>query len=803
MDAVTFLKAIFAGCNGIPVTANAEDGFHSRRWTYGSEPPAGEAYYCISTVRDKLRARILHRRTDDLVETRAVVLDDIGTKIPFSTAAKFPGPSYKLETSPNNFHWGYFFKEGEDPARAAALIEALAAAGYTDKGTKRADRIMRIPGSLNTKFDPPFEARLIEWHPERAWTLSELAVDFDVVPSDTPALSNGPTTLEPGEVDKEFEWIKAHDMVLGDQNARGWYPIRCPKEHEHSGEIDHGTDYLPGKPGIFKCMHSHGDQLTSSWFRSWILEQDPGADLGLIERGQIAQLGNRLGAALGVLPTAPSGQQGDLKDGVPAGADLSRLQAALQAQAKAGSIFARPAGPAIDPSSLSPVQALALILDEVPLDPDMLPNCDTTAGGKVSRTQTTTGPRVHRVMDLIGMKARWNVLLSRVEASFELAPGFDSEADQTNAAEAMLIHACARCGMRGVSGIEDALLTRAMANPYSPVCDWIESVPWDGVSRLEELYATISMADKTEEAERWKRVAIRRWFLQGVTAMWNWKLGALAVDVGYVLILQGKTGLGKSKWIERVLPAPWVSIGKSLRLDGPNERDVVSRVTKTPVTEIGELDGTFAKSADAALKNFLTTTIDTYRPPFGRRDISKPRGTVFAASVNPEAFLKDPTGERRYWPLAVDKVDFPALEAMDRQQLWAEFKAMRDAGEQYWLDADEAVLHVKLADSHRIETDITRAIEDLRTRRAANPDQSKWEFYGTLDVAQHYMLKTGPSTTTDLSSLLVRAGFPKHRTTSKRGWLLPSLTAVLSPAQRAGFNVVLGNSAERLKKPPE
>ena len=87
------------------------------------------------------------------------MLDDICTKV--DPALIKLRPTYKLETSPGNQQWGFLLTYPSDPVKAAALIEGIAAAGLTDPGAKRADRIMRVPGSVNIKHGEPFEARLL------------------------------------------------------------------------------------------------------------------------------------------------------------------------------------------------------------------------------------------------------------------------------------------------------------------------------------------------------------------------------------------------------------------------------------------------------------------------------------------------------------------------------------------------------------------------------------------------------------------------------------------------------------------
>lgn len=175
LTAETFLASIFEGAEGIVVTANAEEGFKRKRFRPGRKL-AGEIYFGISTVRNIPRADVLPARAKDLVATYVVVLDDVGTKVD-RRLIKLE-PTYTLRSSMpdgvSNEQWGYAFVEGVPPERAAALIEALAEKGLTDRGARRADRIMRLPGSLNEKFDPPFVAELLEYS-GRKYKYSEVA----------------------------------------------------------------------------------------------------------------------------------------------------------------------------------------------------------------------------------------------------------------------------------------------------------------------------------------------------------------------------------------------------------------------------------------------------------------------------------------------------------------------------------------------------------------------------------------------------------------------------------------------------
>jgi putative DNA primase/helicase len=313
----------------------------------------------------------------------------------------------------------------------------------------------------------------------------------------------------------------------------------------------------------------------------------------------------------------------------------------------------------------------------VPLSAEMLPSPKRMSNNRVSIEQVVSPARVHKVMDLIGMSVRQNVMTGDFESRFEAegVTGFFFKEEDSGKAIGGLVHACSRCGLKGPEQIKQIVVSRARDNRFSPVGEWIKSKPWDGRSRIQELCDTLIMRNRaqiitapapagggadtsavpptaSEDAalaalaavNRWRDLVVPLWLKQTVAAIRNWE-NEVPTSVGHVLVLQGpKQGGNKSFWIEALLPAPWVSIGMSLRLDGPNERDAVSRVTSTPITELGELDHSFKRSETGALKNFLTAPKDRYRPPYATKDETKPRGTSFIATLNPEGFLVDPTG---------------------------------------------------------------------------------------------------------------------------------------------------------------
>ena len=214
-------------------------------------------------------------------------------------------------------------------------------------------------------------------------------------------------------------------------------------------------------------------------------------------------------------------------------------------------------------------------------------------------------------------------------------------------------------------------------NPFHPAQQWVESKPWDGVSRIKEWLATITAKD-----EALKEKMMRRWAVSAIAALY--RLGG--VSAHGVLTLLGDQGIGKTSWFLALVPEGlgFAKDGMILRPDSP---DSVRQVTANWLVELGELDATFRKSDIAALKAFITQSSDTYRLPYARKNTVNPRRTVFFASVNDSKFLSDNTGNRRYWTIDCTAINY--RHQINMQQFWAEVKTLYQAGKSWYLDEAE------------------------------------------------------------------------------------------------------------------
>ncbi len=103
--------------------------------------------------------------------------------------------------------------------------------------------------------------------------------------------------------------------------------------------------------------------------------------------------------------------------------------------------------------------------------------------------------------------------------------------------------------------------------------------------------------------------------------------------------------------------------------------------------EVAELES-FERAGVEKLKSFLSSSFDVIRRPYERYTVRLARQVFFIGTTNKRGFLKDATGSRRIWPIAVGRVDLEAIER-DRDQLWAEALVRTKRGEPWWLPPRE------------------------------------------------------------------------------------------------------------------
>jgi len=225
-----------------------------------------------------------------------MVLDDVGTK------AKVPPlePTWKMETSEGSFQWGYVFSDQPTKKEFTAAIKAIADAGYTDPGAINAVRNFRLPGSVNLKPGRDlFKARLVEFHPDRDFTLAQICAALEVAPAEVDDIYR-PIRISDDGTDDVMVWLSDNGLLLSRPNQEGWAGVICPNSAEHSDGNPEGR-YMPANRA-YCCMHSHCLELDSTVFLKWVGDNGgPKHEPGLREE----LLATMMGSALSQLqPTA-------------------------------------------------------------------------------------------------------------------------------------------------------------------------------------------------------------------------------------------------------------------------------------------------------------------------------------------------------------------------------------------------------------------------------------------------------------------------------------------------------------------
>ena len=165
----------------------------------------------------------------------------------------------------------------------------------------------------------------------------------------------------------------------------------------------------------------------------------------------------------------------------------------------------------------------------------------------------------------------------------------------------------------------------------------------------------------------------------------------------HCLIFEGPQGSGKSSAI-RILSNGWFTELESFT--GKESAEVLAGGVW--LVELSELDG-MKKSDVESVKRFITTLTDRYRPAYGRHVVSIPRSCVFAGSTNESSYLRDSTGNRRFWPVKCGDIDLEQLRA-NRDLLIAEAVHRYKQGESLLMNQEAREIAVE-AQEDRFQVD--------------------------------------------------------------------------------------------------
>lgn len=225
--------------------------------------------------------------------------------------------------------------------------------------------------------------------------------------------------------------------------------------------------------------------------------------------------------------------------------------------------------------------------------------------------------------------------------------------------------------VRAKSNIEDAVMWAAAENSFNPVTDYLDGLQWDGQKRIDYWLHHYLGVEKTPYT-----TLCARYFLIGIVA----RMYSPGCKMRTMPIFLGKQYKGKSEAL-RILASPWFA---DTPLDFEN-KDLYLSIQGRMIYEVSELEG-FSKASINRMKALISSSSDFFRAPYDRVAKDNPRSMVFAATTNEYEFLRDKTGNTRYWPLrteAIGKMDLEGL-VVARDQLFAEAVQEYRAGKHWW-----------------------------------------------------------------------------------------------------------------------
>ena len=268
---------------------------------------------------------------------------------------------------------------------------------------------------------------------------------------------------------------------------------------------------------------------------------------------------------------------------------------------------------------------------------------------------------INTVLVVMGIDVSYNLTTRKMEIY-----GTPDEYSKAGIANTLPILIMDYLTEKGIKASLDAIIKRlhviADLNRFNPVIEMLTGTVFDGVDRITALIDILGLgenpADPPEVAEKKARyrLYVNKWLHQCVAMALNDDEDPYRAEGA--LVLQGEQGIGKTLFF-RIIAVESLWFGEGISMNMSKKDDQILATGKW-IAELGELDDTLARK-QSSFKAFLTKERDEIRSPYARTAVNKPRRTSFCGTVNPDRFLYDETGSRRFWVVKVKEIDIDAL----------------------------------------------------------------------------------------------------------------------------------------------
>ena len=260
-------------------------------------------------------------------------------------------------------------------------------------------------------------------------------------------------------------------------------------------------------------------------------------------------------------------------------------------------------------------------------------------------------------------------------------------------------------GITGKDRIFDAVNVVAAENKFHPVREYLDGCTWDGVPRVETLLIDYLGAEDND----YTRAVTRKALVAAVARIYR-----PGCKFDYMLTIRGQQGLGKSALISK-LGGKWFS-DSFTTMQG---KDAYEQVQGVWIMEVGELAG-MRKAEAETIKLYISKQVDRFRPAYGRRLQEFPRQCIFIGTTNESQFLRDTTGNRRFW--VVDTPNKPERDMWEEltpdtvKQVWAEAVQLYKNGEDLYLPRTLEAVARKVQEDYEEENPRAGIIADYLDR---------------------------------------------------------------------------------------
>src|SRR5262249_28618512 len=225
----------------------------------------------------------------------------------------------------------------------------------------------------------------------------------------------------------------------------------------------------------------------------------------------------------------------------------------------------------------------------------------------------------------------------------------------------------------GKGTTHEAIDKHAREHSFHPIRDNLNSLKWDDIERLPTLLHVYFGAEQNDYTAE-----IGKLFLMAMAA----RIYKPGCKVDYMPILEGEQGLLKSAACRLIAGAAYFSD----QLPDITSKEASQHLRGKWLVEVAELRA-YSRAQIDHFKEFMTRDTERYRPPYGRKEIHEPRQCCFIGTINKHLYLKDETGNRRFWPVKCGIINLDQLR-QDRDQLLAEAVVRFRRGEHWWPDAN-------------------------------------------------------------------------------------------------------------------